>query len=205
MKLIFMGPPGAGKGTQAERVGAKFEIAHISTGDMLRQERREKTQLGNLAQSYIDKGELVPDDVIISMVVERIKKPDCEKGFLLDGFPRTIPQADALGKIVDIDAVVNIDSPANAIIKRIAGRRMCPDCGSTYHISTHAHENCAKCEGALYQRDDDKEETVKNRLDVYEKMTAPLKEYYEARGLLRTVDGNRPIEVVFEDIVTTLS
>ncbi|MDL2235671.1 adenylate kinase, partial [Christensenellaceae bacterium OttesenSCG-928-L17] len=174
MKLIFLGPPGAGKGTQAERLCEKYELAHISTGDMLRSERRAKTELGLAAQSYIDKGELVPDQVIIDMVKVRIAQPDCKGGYLLDGFPRTVAQADALMAFADIDAVVNLEVPAEKLVNRISGRRMCPDCGAAFHVSNHPGSECGKCSGALYQRDDDKAETVENRLRVYQAQTQPL-------------------------------
>jgi len=205
MKLIFLGPPGAGKGTQAERIAEQFEIAHISTGDMLRAEIRNATPLGAAAKSYIDRGELVPDEVIIGMVENRIKADDCRNGFLLDGFPRTTAQADALSKLVDIDSVVDIEVPFERLVARISGRRMCPDCGAAYHVSTFAGDNCPKCGGALYQRDDDREETVQNRLVVYEKKTAPLIAYYEERGKLFVVDGDAAIDEVTESIVKGLS
>ncbi len=196
MKLIFLGPPGAGKGTQAAKISQRYGIAHISTGDMLRAEMREGTPLGLEAKGYVDRGELVPDDVILGMVGERIKKPDCANGYLFDGFPRTLAQAEALKAISDIDMVINIDVPAALIVERIGGRRMCPGCGAGYHISTYKSENCEKCGEPLYIRDDDKPETVANRIEVYERKTKPLIEFYEALGLLRTVDGaDAPEEV----------
>ena len=204
MKLIFLGPPGAGKGTQAERLCEQYHMAHISTGDMLRAERRAKTPLGLAAESYIDKGELVPDTVIIDMVKARLAQPDCGEGYLLDGFPRTVAQADALSVFAKVDAVVNIGVPFGRLIARISGRRMCPDCGAAYHVSVHPGEVCDKCGGVLYQRDDDKAETVENRLKVYETQTRPLIEYYGQKGLLRTVDGDRPVDEVFAGIVAVL-
>jgi adenylate kinase len=204
MKLIFMGPPGAGKGTQAERLVKKYEIAHISTGDMLRAQMRAKTELGIEAQRYVSKGELVPDGVIIDMVRERIEMPDCAKGYLLDGFPRTVAQADALASIVAIDAVFYMDVPFERLVKRICGRRVCPKCGTAYHVSMHEGTKCDHCGETLYQRDDDKEETVKNRLQVYLKNTAPLIEYYNEKGLLVTIDGDRPVEDVFNSVVNAL-
>ncbi len=204
MKLILLGPPGAGKGTQAERLCSRYEMAHISTGDMLRAERRAKTPLGVAAQGYIDRGELVPDSVIIDMVKERIKQPDCEKGYLLDGFPRTTAQADALAEFATVDCVVNIDVPFDKLVARISGRRMCPDCGAAYHVSTYADTKCQKCGAALYQRDDDKAETVENRLKVYEAQTQPLIDYYQARDMLFTVDGDQPIDTVLNAIVARL-
>ena len=205
MKLIFLGPPGAGKGTQAERIAAAHKIPHISTGDMLRAEMRQGTELGIAAKTYTDRGELVPDAVIIGMVKARIAQPDCANGFLFDGFPRTVAQADALAEICEIDTVVNIDVPFDRLIGRIGGRRMCPACGAAFHVSTHAGETCDKCGAPLYQRDDDREETVKNRLLVYEKQTQPLIDYYACRDLLSTVNGDQPVEAVREAIETVLA
>ena len=205
MKLIFLGPPGAGKGTQAERIAERYQIAHISTGDMLRAEIRNATPLGAEAKAYIDRGALVPDSVIIGMVEKRIQAADCKNGFLLDGFPRTTAQADALAAIVDIDAVVDIEVPLERLVARISGRRMCPDCGAAYHVTTYSAETCAKCGGKLYQRDDDREETVQNRLVVYEEKTAPLIAYYRERGKLLVVDGDAPIDTVTDSIVKGLS
>ncbi len=205
MKLIFLGPPGAGKGTQAERIAERYQIAHISTGDMLRAEIRNATPLGAEAKAYIDRGALVPDSVIIGMVEKRIQAADCKNGFLLDGFPRTTAQADALAAIVDIDAVVDIEVPLERLVARISGRRMCPDCGAAYHVTTYSAETCAKCGGKLYQRDDDCEETVQNRLVVYEEKTAPLIAYYRERGKLLVVDGDAPIDTVTDSIVKGLS
>ena len=204
MKLIFLGPPGAGKGTQAERIAERFEIAHLSTGDMLRSEIRNATPLGAAAKAYIDRGELVPDSVIIDMVKDRITRDDCKNGFLLDGFPRTVVQAEALGTFTEIDWAVNIDVPSERLVARISGRRMCPDCGAAYHVSTYAEPTCAKCGGTLYQRDDDREETVFNRLKVYTEKTAPLIAYYEGKGKLLTVDGDREIDAVTASILRGL-
>lgn len=201
MKLIFLGPPGAGKGTQAEKISEHYGIAHISTGDMLRKEMREGTELGKAAKGFIDKGELVPDEVIIGMVENRIKAADCEKGYLFDGFPRTIAQADALLSISDIDMVINIDVPAERLVERIGGRRMCAGCGTGYHVSTYHKDTCEKCGAELFIRDDDKPETVLNRITVYERQTQPLIDYYDAKGMLRTVDGDRTPEVVRNDIL----
>lgn len=200
MKLIFLGPPGAGKGTQAARFAARYGIAHISTGDMLRAELRAGTPLGQQAQGYMNRGELVPDEVILGMVQSRIEQADCANGFLFDGFPRTVAQADALAALCAVDRVVNIDVPQERLVARISGRRMCPDCGAAYHVSTHPDGRCGKCGGTLYQREDDREETVRNRLRVYEEQTQPLIEYYAARGLLVTVDGDESIERVTEAI-----
>ena len=204
MKLIFLGPPGAGKGTQAERIAERFEIAHLSTGDMLRAEIRNATPLGAAAKAYIDRGELVPDSVIIDMVKDRIQREDCRNGFLLDGFPRTVVQAEALQGFTDIDFAVNIDVPFERLVARISGRRMCPDCGAAYHVSTYAADTCQKCGAKLYQRDDDKEETVANRLNVYTEKTAPLIAFYEGKGKLFTVNGDAEIDAVTEEIVKGL-
>ena len=204
MKLIFLGPPGAGKGTQAIKIAEKYQIAHISTGDMLRAEMRDGTKLGNEAKSLIERGELVPDDVILGMVKNRIQKEDCKNGFLFDGFPRTIAQAEALEEISAIDYVINLDVPAERLISRISGRRMCAECGAGYHVSTYADANC-KCGAALYQREDDKEETVRNRLVVYERSTKPLIEYYTRKGLLHTVNGDASIDIVDAAIRAVLS
>ena len=204
MKLIFLGPPGAGKGTQAERIAERFEIAHLSTGDMLRAEIRNATPLGAAAKAYIDRGELVPDSVIIDMVRERITREDCRNGFLLDGFPRTVVQAEALRAFTEVDRAVNIDVPSERLVKRISGRRMCPDCGAAYHVSMYALPTCQKCGAVLYQRDDDREETVQNRLKVYTEKTAPLIAYYEAAGKLVTVDGDQAVDAVTESILKGL-
>lgn len=200
MKLIFLGPPGAGKGTQAKGVAERYGIAHISTGDMLRSEIRQGTPLGHEAATYMDKGELVPDAVIVEIVKSRITQPDCRNGFLLDGFPRTIAQAQALDGITAIDYVIDIDVPFDRLLNRITGRRMCPDCGAAFHVSTYHSDKCSECGGILYQRDDDREETVAVRLRQYEKKTAPLIQYYREKGILRKVNGDQDIELVAEEI-----
>ena len=204
MKFILLGPPGAGKGTQAEHLVEQYEIAHISTGDILRAEMRAGTELGLAAKSLIEKGELVPDDIIIDIVKNRISKDDCAKGFLLDGFPRTVAQADALKNICDIDYVINIDVPSERLVDRICGRRMCPDCGSTFHVTTYSKDTCDKCGAKLYQRDDDKEETVQNRLKVYVNQTQPLIDYYSELGLLVNVNGDQDISDVTEEILNSI-
>ena len=204
MNVIFLGPPGAGKGTQAARIAAESGAAHISTGDMLRAEIRGGTELGELAKVLIYRGELVPDEVILAMVRDRIQQPDCQNGFLFDGFPRTIAQAEALSGVCSIDRVVNIDVPDERLIDRISGRRMCPDCGAAYHVSTYASETCA-CGGKLYQRGDDTAETVANRLSVYKKQTQPLIDYYAKQGLLVTVDGDLAVDAVTDAIRKALS
>ncbi|MCL2696045.1 MAG: adenylate kinase [Clostridiales bacterium] len=203
MRLIFFGPPGAGKGTQAERVAKDRRIAHISTGDMLRAELRGATPLGLAAKAYMDRGELVPDDVIIGMVKERIAKPDCQNGYLFDGFPRTVAQADALLAITPIDRVINIDVPFERLVARISGRRMCDSCGAAYHVSTYDKGDC-RCGGQLYHRDDDRPETVENRLRVYEQSTAPLVAYFADKGLLATVNGDARINEVEAEIAGIL-
>lgn len=204
MKLILLGPPGAGKGTQAERIRDTFRITHISTGDMLRAQIRAGTALGAKAKDYIEKGELVPDDVIIDMVRERIAEPDCAEGFMLDGFPRTIAQAGALEDVVQIDAAINITAPFEKLLRRIAGRRICRACGATYHIGALEGDMHCRCGGELYSRKDDNEDTVRNRLSVYSEQTEPLLGYYAAKGVLYEIDGDRPIETVFADICAAL-
>ena len=204
LKLILLGPPGAGKGTQAERIADRFGIAHISTGDMLRAEMRQATPLGLAAKSLIDRGELVPDDVIVGMVENRIALDDCQNGFLLDGFPRTIAQAEALGRLTALDHAINISVPFERLVSRATGRRVCPKCGAAYHTDFHREPACSKCGEALYQRDDDREDTVRNRVRVYEQNTAPLIAYYDGKGLLRTIDGDRPIDQVAADILRVL-
>ncbi len=195
MKLIFLGPPGAGKGTQAAKIAERYKIAHISTGDMLRAEMREGTELGLAAKGIIARGELVPDDVILGMVKNRIRRDDCKNGFLFDGFPRTIAQAEALETISPIDYVINLEVPEARLISRISGRRICPGCGAAYHISKRPDETC-DCGDKLHQREDDKEETVRKRLVVYEHSTKPLIDYYAAKGLLHTVNGDASVDTV---------
>ena len=204
MRLIILGPPGAGKGTQAVRIAENHKLAHISTGDMLRAEIKAGTELGMLAKSMIEKGELVSDDIIIGMVESRIKEPDCENGFILDGFPRTVPQADALSEISSIDAVINIDVPAERLVKRICGRRVCPECGKGYNVETHPDPKC-ECGATLTQRADDTVETVTNRIQVYENQTRPLIDYYTERKLLKTIDGDQGISEVAEAVEKALS
>ncbi|MBO4472193.1 MAG: adenylate kinase [Clostridia bacterium] len=204
MKIIFLGAPGSGKGTHATRVKTELGVPHISTGDIFRENIKGGTPLGVLAKSYIDKGALVPDDVVIKIVEDRLSREDCKGGFILDGFPRTIYQAEALKKIADIDVVINLVVDDEAIVKRVAGRRMCR-CGETYNVAfLNGADTCAKCGGKLYQRDDDKEETVKSRLEVYHKETAPLIDYYRKECLLKDVDGSQGIEAVYADILKVL-
>lgn len=212
MKIIMLGAPGAGKGTQAKRIAKKYNIPHISTGDIFRANIKEGTELGKRAKEYMDKGELVPDDITIGMLLDRIHKSDCKDGFVLDGFPRTIPQAksltEALSKLNEsIDYAINIDVPDESIITRMGGRRACLSCGSTYHIKYSApkKENiCDNCGSELVIRDDDKPETVKKRLDVYHKQTQPLIDYYDSEKILASVDGTKDMEEVFLDIIAVL-
>lgn len=208
MNLVLMGLPGAGKGTQAERIVEKYGIPHISTGDMFRTAMKEGTDLGLQAKSYMDKGALVPDEVTIGIVRERLSKQDCQKGFLLDGFPRTVPQAEALESILAdlgkrIDYVINIDVNTDALMERLTGRRICRSCGATYHLVFNPPKEegvCNRCGGELYQRADDNEETVKNRLHVNMEQAKPLLDFYEEKGYLRNIDGQQDISKVFEDL-----
>lgn len=213
MQLLLMGPPGAGKGTQAANLVKKFDIPHISTGDMFRAAVKEGTELGKQAKACMDSGKLVPDEVTIGIVKERLAKADCKKGFILDGFPRTVEQADALNGILDelgmkLTRVLNIHVPAEDLIERAIGRRICKKCGATYHVKfnpTKVENVCDECGGELYQRKDDNEETMKNRLSVYEASTRPLIEYYTKAGVYTEVDGRQPIEKVTEELVNVLS
>ena len=197
LNIILMGPPGAGKGTQAKKIIAKYDIPHISTGDMFREAIKEGTPLGKIAQSYINDGHLVPDDVTIGLVKERLSKPDCKKGYLLDGFPRTIPQAEALEALTkeigrEVSYVIDIETPKAELIRRICGRRVCKVCGAPYHAESAKPKVdgiCDICGGELVQRPDDNEEALTTRLEHYEKQTKPLLDFYQARGLLKTFDG----------------
>ena len=204
MNVIFLGPPSAGKGTQAVRVCERLGIPQISTGDILRRAMREGTPTGLAAKSYVDKGQLVPDSVVIDIVRERLAQEDCAGGYLLDGFPRTVPQAEALAGFAAIDAVIDIEVSDEKLIERLSGRRVCPACGGTYHVSHLKGETCERCGGQLIQRDDDKAETVLSRLSVYHAQTAPLIDYYEAKGLLRRVDGAQPMDDCFSAILSAL-
>ena len=189
MKLIFLGPPGAGKGTQATGVSSHLRVPHISTGDMFRSAIKNQTPTGLEAKRYMDAGQLVPDSVVIAMVKERLAMPDCENGYLLDGFPRTVEQAEALEKFAAPDAVVDIEVPDEMLVDRLTGRRVCATCSGTFHISKLADEKlCPVCGGELYQRDDDKPATISNRLNVYHEQTAPLIGYYSEKGKLRRID-----------------
>jgi adenylate kinase len=212
VNLVLMGLPGAGKGTQAEKIVEQYGIPHISTGDMFRAAMKEGTELGKEAKSFMDKGELVPDEVTIGIVRERLSKEDCRSGFLLDGFPRTVPQAEALENLlVDldrvIDFVINIDVDKSILMERLTGRRICKDCGATYHLVFNPPANegvCDRCGGELYQRADDNAETVQNRLDVNIKQSKPLLDFYGTKGYLRTINGQQDIHKVFADVTQLL-
>ena len=212
MRVVLVGPPGAGKGTQAQMLKQTFTIPHISTGDLLRQAVREETALGQQARTYMDKGELVPDELVTAMVAERLQHADCAPGFLLDGFPRTIAQADALaGELIRsgkrLDGVVSIMVPRADLVERLSGRRVCHECGTMYHERFDPPKRagmCDKCQGVLYQRSDDNAETVSARLVVYERATAPLLSYYRDRALLYEVDGHGTPEEVCQRITVTL-
>ncbi|WP_226585746.1 adenylate kinase [Halobacillus litoralis] len=208
MNLILMGLPGAGKGTQAEKIVEKYDIPHISTGDMFRLAIKEGTALGKEAKSYMDKGELVPDEVTIGIVRERLSKPDCQKGFLLDGFPRTIAQAEALENLLSdmeesIDYVLHIDVPKEQLIERLTGRRICPTCGATYHVVFNPPKEDGKCDNdgsELIQREDDQPTTVKKRLEVNVEQQQPLLDFYQEKGYLASFEGDKDINEVFQDI-----
>ncbi|WP_249872559.1 adenylate kinase [Oceanobacillus saliphilus] len=212
MNLILMGLPGAGKGTQAEKINEKYNIPHISTGDMFRLAIKEGTDLGMKAKEYMDQGDLVPDEVTIGIVKERLSKPDCANGFLLDGFPRTIAQAEALQQLLtdldrSIDHVLHVDVPEKNLVERLTGRRICPTCGTTYHVVYNPPKEegiCDKDGSQLIQRDDDQPETVKKRLSVNIEQTQPLLDFYQDKGYLVKVNGDRDIEEVFQDIQSIL-
>lgn len=207
MNIILLGAPGAGKGTQATRISDKYGMPHISTGDIFRANIKNETEIGLLAKSYIDKGQLVPDEVTCKIVENRLAEEDCRtKGYLLDGFPRTIAQAEALDKFAKIDAVVNIEIDFSLLMNRLCGRRVCRDCGESYHISTlNGATVCTRCGGELYQRKDDNPETVQSRLSVYTEQTAPLIDYYTKKGIiLNFVGTDDPPEVLFGQIAAEL-
>ena len=208
MKIVMLGAPGAGKGTQAKQIAAKYGIPHISTGDIFRANIKEGTELGKKAKEYMDQGQLVPDSLTLDLIMDRFKKADCANGYVLDGFPRTIPQAEALTKALEqqadkLDYAINVDVPDENIINRMSGRRACVKCGGTYHIKYNAPKQegiCDLCGGELSIRDDDKPEIVSKRLVAYHAQTQPLIDYYEKEGILKTVDGTVDVNMVFDNI-----
>ena len=212
MRIVLLGRPGAGKGTQAELLTKKLFLTHISTGDMFRAAISAGTDLGTEAKSYMDKGLLVPDEITIGIIKDRISQADCREGFILDGFPRTVKQAEALDALLQemgtaLTSVLDIDFPVEGLVVRLTGRRVCRSCGSLYHLLYNAPKTegvCDKCGGELYQRGDDKEETVKSRLETYEEMTAPLITYYEGKGILTHINGDQPANKVLQEICKAL-
>jgi len=212
VRIVLLGPPGAGKGTQAKFLQEKFGACQISTGDILRRAVAEQTPLGKKASGYIQSGSLVPDDIIVDLVAEKLKDRDCEKGFVLDGFPRTVPQAESLEEILKcrnlaLDCVLSVEVPQRVIVDRLAGRRTCKSCGDLYHIVFDPPQKegvCNQCGGELYQREDDREETIVTRLSVYESQTAPLVSYYRGRGVLREIDGVGRVEDIARRIAHVL-
>lgn len=202
MNIVLLGAPGAGKGTQAKKLVEEFGVAHISTGDLLRAAVKNHTELGLKAKAYMDAGELVPDQLVIDLMKERLAEDDAQKGFILDGFPRTATQATALDVELDklgcsLDGALAVEVDPQVIVSRLSSRRTCRTCG---HIGTLADSSCPRCAGEMFQRDDDKEETIKNRLEVYKKSTAPLVDYYKGHGILTVIDGDRPIDEVYLDV-----
>lgn len=212
MKIIMLGAPGAGKGTQAIKIAEKYGLPHISTGDIFRYNIKNNTELGKKAKEYMDKGQLVPDDLTVSILLDRVAKEDCNKGYILDGYPRTIKQAEVLEEALEklkerIDYALNVVVPDENIIERMSGRRTCPNCGETYHIvynNTKVDGVCDKCTEKLIQRPDDMPETVKKRLEVYHSQTKPLEDFYKKRNVYKEVDGTKTMEDVFKDICELL-
>lgn len=212
MKIIMLGAPGAGKGTQAKRIAAKYGIPHISTGDIFRANIKNGTELGRKAKVYMDQGLLVPDELVVDLIMDRFAEPDCVKGYVLDGFPRTIPQAKALDDALTkngeaVEYAIDVDVPDENIVARMSGRRACVGCGATYHLVTIPPKKegiCDTCGGELILRDDDKPETVQKRLTVYHDQTQPLIEYYKSKGILKTVDGTNDPETTFNDVVAII-
>ena len=212
MKIIMLGAPGAGQGTQAKRIAEKYGIPHISTGDIFRANIKNQTELGMKAKAYMDQGALVPDELTLELIMDRFTNDDCKNGYVLDGFPRTIPQAEALTKALAdkqdvVDYAINVDVPDEAIVSRMSGRRACLACGGTHHIKfnpTKTEGICDACGGELVLRDDDKPETVQKRLNVYHEQTQPLIDYYQAQNILKEVDGTLPLEEVFKAIIAIL-
>lgn len=212
MRLILLGPPGAGKGTQASGIIEKYNIPHISTGDIFRKNIKDGTPLGTKAKEYMDKGLLVPDELVVDLVEDRLQQQDCKAGFLLDGFPRTVNQAEKLDEVlakmgVALDKVVNVEVDKEILVERAVGRRICKTCGATYHVKFNPSKEdskCDKCEEALHQRADDNEETVSKRIRVYVEQTQPLIDYYKNKGIIATINGQQEISKVFSDIVVAL-
>ena len=206
MNIVLLGAPGAGKGTQGQKLVEEFGIAHISTGDLLRAAVKAQSELGKQAKAYMDAGQLVPDQLVIDLVKERLAQPDAQKGFMLDGFPRNIAQAETLdaelkGMDVELDAALLVDVPFDVIVERLSSRRTCRSCGYTAPAGT---DTCPRCEGEMYQRDDDKPETIQKRLDTYQNQTQPLIDYYKGHGILKSVDGNRAVDEVYVDVKKVL-
>jgi adenylate kinase len=212
MRIVLLGPPGAGKGTQAKKIADRYGIVHISTGDLFRDNIKNKTPLGQKAKAYMDAGNLVPDELVIALVEDRIAKDDCRDGYLLDGFPRTVAQASALSEYNEkvgkpLDFALSIEVPEDKLVSRIVGRRVCPNCGASFHIKFNPPKKdgiCDRCGEKLVQRKDDTEATVKNRLDVYNKETAPLIDFYRCKGILKAVDGDQDVDIVTADIFKAL-
>ncbi len=212
MQIVLLGPPGVGKGTQAEQLEKALGVPHVASGDLFRENLRQDTALGRQAQKYMDRGELVPDDITIAMVRERLQAPDCRRGVILDGFPRTVPQAEGLKGVFSergwqLDGVFNITAPEEELVSRLSGRRICRNCQTPYHVRFNPPEHpgvCDVCGGELYQREDDKPETVRKRLQVYHEQTAPLIDYYRKAGLLQVIDGNRAIDAVTRDLLDAI-
>lgn len=204
LKLIIFGPPSAGKGTQAQRLSKKYGIPQIATGDLLREAVAKQTPLGVKIKSYLDSGRLGPDDLIVQLISDRVSKPDCADGYILDGFPRTMGQAEELDKMTEVDIVLNIVVDLEALVERAVGRRICPECAAVYHVSFNppkAEGVCDKCGSELIQRDDDREDTVRNRLRIYSEQTAPLVEHFRSKGILVDIDGSKGIDGVFDQMV----
>jgi adenylate kinase len=213
MNLVLLGPPGAGKGTQARRLSDNLKLPQVSTGDLLRAARTAKTELGLKAESYMVAGKLVPDDLVIAMILERLSQPDCKKGYILDGFPRTLGQAEAFDEMLlkngaKIDHVVNIAVEDEEVVRRLSARRQCRKCGENFHLTFHPSKKgkkCDRCGGELFQRDDDREDVIRNRLDVYTKQTAPLISFYRSKGVLKEIEGTGPIDDILREILKVIA